>query len=237
MNKIIATSAICTVLTLSACSSDDAAKIEEIIQDLDITVSGKVTTIPNATDSEPVSGAFIEAVYTTPNDPFNPKVSSDANGDFSLNVIKNSTFYLHATENDYATLNSTFINLAADESNTDVILSTLTKAESVIDTAFNDTVDLINHAWLIVEVLDANGDDVADQVITATPSPVMQAYIECNGTDIGSTATVACNNDNTGPMYIGYFDAPFNSITVAVDSESQSVPVRMGEISVVKFKQ
>lgn len=107
----------------------------------------------------------------------------------------------------------------------------------MIDTAFSPaTTLLVNKAWLVVDIEDTNGDGVIGQTITSTISTADEVYTECDGTDIGATATTGpCPSGRQSPMYIAYFDAA-GEANITVGSETQIAPIRMGEITYLEFE-
>ena len=235
MKKLLLVSAFSSALILSACgSSDDVA---QIIDDEFVTVSGQTTDI-NDTPS-PLPDVAIEGVYTVPDGLLNPTTISDAtSGNFSLSVIKGDAFYLHASKDTYATMNSVKDALSANEAGLEIGLPTKDEANQVITLAFaSNTPDLAEKAWLVVGVEDANGDEVNGATISPSPAPEAFVYTDCHGADVANSVTeAACIDERPGPMYIAYYAAN-TEITVTVGSETQTAPIRMGEITLLEFEQ
>jgi mono/diheme cytochrome c family protein len=97
-------------------------------------------------------------------------------------------------------------------------------------------VDLENHAWLVVDIEDSNGDGVSGQTISISNATAADGvYTECNGTDGDASSTTVCPNGWSSPMFIAYFDAS-SEATVTVGSETQTAPIRMGEITALEFE-
>ena len=233
MNKIILASVFSSAFILSACSSssDDVA---QIIGDEFVNISGQITDLNDA----PLSGVAIEGVYTDPGAPLNPTTTSAATtGNFSLPVIKGDAFYLRGTKATYTTLNSAKGALSVDEAGFDIGIPTEIEAQGVIDAAYGAGTALATQAWLVVDVSDAAGE-VNNQTITISVPFDKEVYTACDGSDSGASATngAPCSPDRQGPMYI----ASFNSTTeaqVTVGGETQTAPIRMGEITYLEFEQ
>lgn len=232
MKNILLVSAISSVLILSACSSDDAA---QIIADEFVNVSGQITNISDVAES----GVAIEGVYTDPGGLLDPTTTSDANGNFTLSVIKGDSFYLRSTKSTFATVNTARTTLSVAETGVELGIPTTVEAQGVIDAALGaSTTPIVNKAWLVVDVADATGTELNAVAISSIPGPIVVVYTKCDGTDSGGnvTADAPCIPDRSGPMYIAYFDTAVEA-SVTVGSETQTAPVRMGEITVLEFEQ
>ena len=221
-------------LWITACGSsgDDAARI---IADEFVTISGTINNINNT----PEPDVSVEGVYSNPGDPLNPVITTDSNAlsNFSIEVLRNTAVFFHAEKSSFAIMNTAKAPFSTDVTGVEVGIPTETEAQSVIDNAFETNPGLLNHAWLVVDVVDATGKEVNDQSISSTVAPAGEVYTNCNGTDsLGNVTTGAiCNTDRSGPMYIAYFDAPAEAkITVGV--EQQTAPIRMGEITALEFE-
>ena len=229
MKNIILTSALSSALLLSGCGGggDDAA---QVIADEFISISGKISNL--ADTGEP--GVGVEGVYSSPGGLLNPATTTDSSGNFSLQVLKNDAVFLRATKDSFATINSAKAPLSANVSGLDIGMPTEDEAQDVIDAAFTSMPVLLNHAWLVVDIEDANGDGVSGQTITSTISPSAKVYTKCDGTDSGVNATTACPSGRLSPMYIAYFDTA-GEASVTVGSETRTAPIRMGEITALEF--
>lgn len=226
------------VFLIAGCSSsDDAAQvINDVIGDETVRVSGTITNINN--QIEP--GVEVEAVYVDPGDALNPKTTTDdnINENFSLLVLKNTPFFLRSNKSTFATLNSEKGATSVDITGLKVFIPTETEAQDVINLAFaSESPQLGNHAWLVVDVEDQDGDQVSGQsfVITSSIPVADSVYTECDGTDQGSLTTVACQ-DRNGPMYIAYFDATDLLASVTLGSDTKVAPLRSGEITFLDFE-
>ena len=232
MKKIIIASVLGIAIILAGCggSSDDAAGF--VPQEF-YTISGKISNLNDT--GEP--GVVVEGVYSSPGDTLNPTTSTDSSGNFSLQVLKNDAVFLRATKDSFATINSAKAPLNVNVSGLDIGMPTDDEAQSVIDTAFSPaTTLLVNKAWLVVDIEDANGDEVIGETITSTVSPAAEVYTECDGTDSGATATTGpCPAGRPSPMYVAYFDAA-GEASITVGSETQLAPIRMGEITYLEYE-
>ena len=219
------------LLNLTGCgsSSDDAV---QVIADEFVTVSGKITNLNDVGES----GVQVEGVYTVPGGLLNPTADTDTNGNFSLSVLKNDAVFLQATKSGFATVNSQKSALSANVTGLDIGLPTENQAQDVIDNAYTTMPVLQNHAWLIVDIEDANGDGVSGQTVSVNNVTASgTVYTDCDGTDVGATSTTTCPNGWAGPMYIAYFDTS-GEATVTVGSETQTAPIRIGEITALEFE-
>jgi hypothetical protein len=221
-------------LLITACgsSSDDAARI---IADEFVTISGTINNI----DNTPEPDVSVEGVYSNPGDPQNPVTTSDSNAvsNFSIEVLRNTAVFFRAEKSGFAIINTAKAPFSTDVSGVEVGIPTETEAQSVIDNAFEADPGLLNHAWLVVDVVDATGNEVNGQSISSTVTAAGEVYTDCNGSDsLGKVTTGAiCNTDRQGPMYIAYFDATDEAV-VSVGVEQQTAPIRMGEITALEFE-
>lgn len=217
-------------LLQSGCSSDDVA---QAIADEFVAISGKISNLSDTGEPD----VEVEGVYSNPGDALNPTKTTDVSGNFSLQVLKNSAVYLRATKSSFATINSAKAPLNASVTGLDIGMPTVVQAQSMIDTAFDaSTPPLQNHAWLVVDVVDPVGEGVSGQTITSSITPTEFVYTECNGTDVGATATTGpCPTGRTSPMYLAYFDAA-SEASITVGGETQTAPIRMGEITALEYE-
>ena len=88
---------------LGACSSD-SDDTAQIIADEFVSITGTINNLGGT--AEP--GVTIEGVYGSPGDALNPVTVSNSNAtnNFSLEVFSNSPFFLHATKDTFATINT-----------------------------------------------------------------------------------------------------------------------------------
>ena len=84
---------------------------------------------------------------------------------------------------------------------------------------------------------DAAGE-VNNQTITISVPFEKEVYTACDGSDSGASATngAPCDPDRQGPMYIASFISTTEA-QVTVGTETQTAPLRMGEITVLEFEQ
>jgi hypothetical protein len=222
--------AIGLVLALSACSSDDA---QEIVDDLigDVTVSGKITSSANPSGEEGVSAKGIYGSVLGETSP----VTTDANGMYSLVVLKDTPVSLQASKTGFVTLNSAKVSLSTNEDNFDVEMVSISDADAAINQVFPGQT-LAGSAWLAVNVVDSNDVDVPGITITSGSTNVV--YTDCTGADSTQSVTVVdqspCNRP--GPMYFAYFNTD-DEVTVTAGSDSQLAPVRVGQVTFLEFVQ
>lgn len=222
------------VFVLAGCSSDDAA---QVIADEFVTVSGRT----NDVNGTALAAVNIEGVYSDPGSPLNPDDDSGATGSFSLQLLKNTAFYLRATKDTFASMNSARLSLSANEPGLVLDMPTEEQAQIVIDTAFGaGTLLLVNHAWLVVDVVDAfdGEEELNNKAVISSVAATGQVYTDCSGNDSRLLVTTGapCGVDGRdGPMYIAYFDTTAE-IDVTVDSVKQRAPIRMGEITYLEFE-
>lgn len=222
---------------ISGCSSsDDAAQvINEVIDDETVVVSGTIRNVSDVIES----GVEVEAVYSDPGDALNPKTTTNDNitENFSLSVLKDTRFFLRATKDTFATINSEKGATSANVTGLDIGIPTVTEAQQVIDLALGEgnILALEDRAWLVVDVEDENGDQVSGQTVTTSVTPEGFIYTDCDGFDSGITTTSACGDNRPGPMYIAYFGAAGDT-SVAVAGETKIAPLRMGEVTFLDFE-
>ena len=219
---------------LAACSSD-SNDTAQIIADEFVSVSG---TVKDFNGTVAVADVVIEGVYSSPGDPLNPVTSTDVNGDFSLKVLNSTPVSLRATKNSFASINTARAALTANVTVDDVDMPTVAEAQAMINTAFTSMPELVNHAWLVVDIVDSGGNEVIGKTISSSspvPPVAGDVYTLCDGTDSGGTETTGpCPSGRQGPMYIAYYDAP-GEVSITVEGQKQTAPIRMGEITVLKY--
>lgn len=230
------------VFVLGGCvSSDDVA--ETILGT--VNVSGTIVDASNndAALQDVSVQATTDGIPGTTNNYDSSTVNTDVSGNFSLSVAKDLPVYLRLNKTNYATFNSAFTSFSADTNVGEIPMITTADAEFVIDAAFPTSgLDLAGKAWLIVEVYDAAGDDLAGVTIAPSNAPTESAYnnlVDCTNDYSAAGPTIDCTATRVGPMYIAYYDADELidvSITGAA-SGSQAALVRMGEVAVVVFEQ
>ena len=232
MKKIILASALGSALILTGCGGGDDAATTFVAQEF-VSISGKISNLNDTGEPD----IFVEGVYSSPGDPLNPTTATDSSGDFSLQVLKNDAVFLRATKDSFATINSAKTPLNVNVSGLDIGMPTGAEAQSVIDAAFSSTTPpLVNHAWLVVDIEDENGEAVVGETITSSVSPTDAVYTDCNGADSNTTATTGpCPGGRPSPMYIAYFDAAVEA-NITVGSETQLAPIRMGEITYLEYE-
>ena len=220
---------------LIGCSPDGD---DRVVSD-DISISGYVIGM----DGSPEPGVTLEAVYSNP-DLVNPTdTTSDNDNTFSLRVERDEPLYLRATKDggSFVPINSARSALTADITDLEVVMPTQLEAQEMINNAFGaNTVLLSDFAWLAVDVLDSNGDEMAGYAISSTPAPTGGVYTLCDGLDSGGIVTIACDPEHDGPMYLAYIpvtgDTDANVTVIGAADETLVAPLKQREITVLSFE-
>ena len=217
--------AAASVLVLAGCSSDDDATA--VISD--ITVSGVISDFNDA----PLSGVTVQGVYTS-STAENPSALTDSSGSFSLTLSGNTAFYLNGTFLGYTTINSEVLQSTINIAGLDIGMPRGPETEAILDTAFpTEALAVVNHAWLAVDIVDENGNDVSGETITPSIAPSSFVYTNCDGTPSGGSTTIACL-DRDAPMYIAYFDTADEATVTAVE-QSKTAPLRMEQVTALEY--
>ena len=242
LQKITLTGITCALVLLaglSGCSSSSSpAATTPTTPPATVTVSGKISTeanpLPGGEPGVTVQGFYSETDTTTPD-------ITDADGMFTLTVDTSKAVSFQLSKATFATLNFAKETLTANITDADEDgYPTVVEVQPVIDQALGvNTTALQNKAWFVVSVTDGNDVEVNGVSITSNPAPDAEVYTACDGSESpANNATVApCAPDSRGVMYLAYFDAAPGDITVTVGGETQTGPVRMGEITVFDFEQ
>lgn len=199
------------------------------------TVSGTVKNLSDVGES----GVAVEAVYTTPGDAGNVTTTTGTNGAFSLTVEKNRSVYVHTSKSGFVNENSEKGTLDADATGLEIEIPTPVEMQAAITAAFEALQEnpvLVNHAWLVVELNDANDNEVGNAGISSVPTPAGEVYVNCDGTGSLGKATIACPGGRESTMYIAYFNASAD-VSVQALGDTKTAPVRMGELTVLEFVQ
>jgi hypothetical protein len=166
--------------------------------------------------------------------------TSDGNGAYSVSVPDGSINYLEFSKAGFAKLNSPFFTITQDMPGIDIGMISQADANSVIGTAFGGMMfNLMDKAWLAIDVRDATGADIGGVFLTADPAPSGGGALFCNGLSTGanvSTGTPPCDPTRNGPMYLAYYDGD-NTVTVTASGTSDTIvaPVRFGEVTYFEF--
>lgn len=227
---------------LSGCvSSDDLA--ESLLGT--VTINGTVVDASN--NDLGLQGVSLKAttdgIQGTPRDYDSETVTTDGSGNFNMTVVKDLPVYLHLTKADYATFNTAFGIFTADGAIQDIPMITSADAEAMIDAAFpGSNLNLADRAWVAVNVVDTNGEDLAGATLALNNFPSDFAYNNLNNcvNDYSGTAPTAdCTATRVGPMYIAYYVAD-EAVEVTVSGAmtgTQTVLVKVGEVAIVEFQQ
>ena len=222
---------------ISGCSSggDTPATTTTTPSSTTATVSGTVQNLLDVGES----GVALEAVYTTPGDAGNVTTTTGTNGAFSLTVEKNRNVYLHISKSGFVNVNSEKGTLDADQTGEEIQIPTPLEMQTAITTAFEALAQnptLVNHAWLVVDINDANDNEVGNVGISSVPAPAGEVYVNCDGTGSLGNATIACPGGRVSTMYIAYFNASAD-VSVTAVGDTKTAPVRMGELTFLEFVQ
>ncbi len=219
-----------SVFVLAGCSSsDDSTPVTTTTPVGDITVSGVMTDI----NGVPLTGVTVQGVYTS-SSAVNPSTLTDTGGGFSLTLEANTAFHLNGTFLGYATLNSEILDTSVNITGLDIDMPRSPEVEAFIDAAFpTDQLAIVNHAWLAVDIVDENGNDVSGETIALSVPPSDFVYRDCDGTPSGGNTTIACL-DRAGPMYIAYFDAAAESTASTVD-QTKTAPLRIDQVTALEY--
>ena len=217
-------------LILSACTSEEISNFFSVKE---VTVSGKTNNLSDTVEAD----VNIEGIYISAGDPLNPIATSDANGDFSLQLLEDDSFYLRATKTGLVSTSTARASLSEDKTGIVIDMPTETEAQNIITTAFVFDPQLVNHAWLLVDVANTAGDEVNGQFIALSATPAAAVYLACDGSDSGLTETngAPCPTDRPGPMYLAYFDTA-GDVVVSIGSESQDTAIKIGEFTHLEFE-
>lgn len=217
--------AAASVLVLAGCSSDDDVTVPVS----DITVSGVITDFNDA----PLSGVTVQGVYTS-STAENPSALTDSSGSFSLTLAANTAFYLNGTFLGYTTINSEVLSASANLTGLGIDMPRGPETEAILDAAFpTEALAVVNHAWLAVDIVDENGNDVSGETITPSITPSGFVYTNCDGTPSGGSTTIACL-DRAGPMYIAYFDTTAEATVTAV-GQTKTAPLRIEQVTALEY--
>ena len=232
MKKTLFISTLFSILTLSACTEEEITNFFGGDNNA-VTVSGKTNNTSDTAEPD----VSIEGIYVTPGDASNPSDTSDTDGDFSLQLAENDSFYLRASKSGFVNKSTKKMSLSSDVANIVIEMPTETETQDTINTAFISAPQLFNHAWLAVDVITATGDEANDYEIILSATPAGAIYTACDGTDSGATKTTdaPCTTDRTGAMFIAYYDTA-GDVTVTVGDESQTSSIRIGEFTDLKFE-
>ncbi len=232
MKQLFLASILGSALVLSGCGGASDA-VNDLVDNLNVTVSGTVT---DSMDN-PLAGVKVEGVYASPGDALNPVDSTDASGNFSIKILKNNAAYLQLSKQGFVTMNMPKKALNADMTGINLGLPTTEEAQGVLTAAYGTTIALSSRAWLAVDVVDANGDEVGGQSISVSGATAeKQVYTSCTGIDSMGTTTVGPCPDRPSPMYVSSFTAGA-TVTVGVGAETQTAVLRMGEVTYLEFEQ
>lgn len=232
MQKTLFLGALLSISTLSACSEEEIANFFGGEKN-EITVSGKTRNIDNTSEPD----VYIEGIYIIAGGTSNPSTTSDTDGEFSLELTENESFYLRASKSGFVSKSSKEMALDSDKAGFFFEMLSETEAQDIIDTAFQSVPQLFNHAWLMVNVVTGTGDEANGHDIALAAVPAGAVYTTCDGSSSTASETTGapCPEDRPAPMYIAYYDTS-GDITATVGDETQTASIRIGEITELTFE-
>ncbi len=229
-------------LALTGCGGGggDSGLDEEQISDLTPPTAATSGTTSSAGGTLSDVGVKSYLVTAPATDGEQSSASSDASGEYSISVLKDTDTYLEFSKTDYVTLNTTFYAIPEDTPGMNISLLALTEFESIINTAFAGLMlSPADKAWIAVNVASDNGVEADGVAITTTPSAAGGGALYCDGTLTGgdfTSAIPACTPGQRGMMYLAYFDTDTKVLVSAGDGAETSVaPVRSGELTTVSI--
>lgn len=233
LNTLLAAAVFLLSFSLIAgCSSSDEEKVAEVLN-ATVDVSGTVADLNDVPLSDVTVSARLVGADTEAED----EATTGANGAYTVTVIENASMYIEVSKTNYATINTRISQVATDVIGLDIGMPTTDQANFIINNAFTVGAgfNVASKAWLAVDVVDANDNEVHGATVTVSSSPAGSVTTLCDGTPSGSTnvtsAMPACTFRN-GVMYLAYYEANAD-VTITVSGVSQSAPVRMGEVTYV----
>lgn len=194
----------------------------------------------NVTDgSNPIPGAAVRALDAS--DRERGTTSTLANGQFQLEMAKNSQASLQIAANGFETWRSAVYTMSDHVTGLDIVLRPQETLEDIIDRAFGGMMlDVEDRAWLAIDVHDEDNREIDGAVITVNPRPVAGGTLLCGGSLTGSVITSApCIPPRRGPMYLAYYDAP-TDVEITLNRDNSRVyqsTVRVGEVAYVELIQ
>ncbi len=213
------------MLSLSSCSSSNGDSPSPTVF-----LSGVVTD-----GAKLLQGVSIEVVDTGGRQI--ASATSNSIGEFELKVQQGIELAIRFSAAGFTTVRSQNYTLISHVTGLNIVLQPLQTTESIIDTAFSGmTLDLADKAWLAVDVLNEQLDEMDGAMVAVNPAPTQGGTLLCDGTLTGgniTSALPACDPPRTGPMYIAYFDAP-TSVEVTINGiVTYKSSGRVGEVAYV----
>jgi len=227
-------------LLLAGCGGSGGGTPASVIPpEATVVVSGTIDLDGVVTDGISVTSML---VVTAATDGVQSTTTSDANGDYTLTILSDTDTYFEIAKADLATINTQFMQFPQDTAGLNYGMILVTDVEALIDAAFGGmALDLSDKAWLAINIVDANGDEIDGVTITSVPGVVGGGALNCDGSLTGANITAAqppCNPERGGPMFLAYFDSDAE-ITVTVTGGAGDVvaPVRLGEATFFEIEQ
>lgn len=215
---------------LTACTDEE---INNFFSVNEITVSGNTINLNDTAESD----VAVEGIYNSPGDSQNPATNSDVDGNFSLQLLEDDSFYLRASKNGFVSISTARASFSDDITGISIRLLTEIEVQGIISSAFSSIPQFVNHSWIFINVFDASGGEINGQSITLSATPTQAAYLDCDGIDSGllETSGAPCTTTRSGPMFVAYYDTA-GEVTVNLGSENQSATISIGEVTSFRFE-
>ncbi len=241
MRMIFLTGAISSALILSGCGDSSSDTATNVVNNATASISGTITDDSAAGGPAALSGVKIECIYTG-SLPCSSD-TTDASGNYSVTLLKNTDFYLRAALNTYITINSAVMNISADDTGNDIGLVNAGDAVDLVNLAFSSTtLTLGSAAWLVVDVVDASGNRLPNKVINesvgaGTGNAVYPDCATAKPAAPVATATTPCTpGSDNAPAYMAKYSAP-GEVTVTALGQTQRGFLVTGEVLYMEFEQ
>ena len=241
MKKVFLASTFSTALILSGCGGSSSDTATNVVNNATASISGTITDDSAIGGPAPLSGVKVECIYTG-SLPCSSD-TTDAGGNYSVTLLKNTGFYLRASLNPYITINSAVMSISADDTGNDIGLVNAGDAVDLVNFAFSSTtLTLGSAAWLVVDVVDASGNRLSGKVINESigAGAGNAVYPDCTTAQPASpvaTATTSCTpGSDNAPAYMAKYSAP-GEVTVTALGQTQRGFLVTGEVLYMEFSQ
>jgi len=92
-------------------------------------------------------------------------------------------------------------------------------------------------AWLVVDVVDASGNQIAGEVVNASPAATDSVYPNCATKQPGATTTTDCTGvTDPAPAYMAKYSTT-GEVTVTALGQTQRGFLVNGEVLYMEFQQ
>lgn len=163
--------------------------------------------------------------------------TTDSTGGFEFKLPHGVELAVRFIADGFTSVHTQYYYMARHVTGINVVLQPVQTTESIIDAAFSGmTLNLADKAWLAVDVLDEQFNEIDGATISVNPSPVQGGTLLCDGSLTGgniTSASPACNPARAGPMYLAYYDAPTNVEVTINNFVSYKSYVRVADVAYV----